>query len=92
MRIRPLVLELLEAHGPQTVDDLMRRVPGFARQQILAALQNARFLGEVDSERGGWRTRGEGKGQKPATYTLRSSRSVRPSARRVASVWELANL
>lgn len=74
---------LVIAAGAATVDDLMPKLEGFTRQQVMRALKAATDAGLIESD--GWTGPRPG-GSTPATY-----RAIRPRrSRPAASVWELA--
>lgn len=93
MSLVSLVAQVLNQHGPMTLDDVLRHAQGHTRVQVQKALENARALGRVKQVQRG--TGGPGRDKRPpgiwaagksgpVTYVRREP--VLPPA----SVWDLA--
>lgn len=92
MSLRATIIELVRELGSATVDELMPHMEEWSREQVLRAMQCARFerVLECDRNVGGSRKGGS----KPARYWLHPR--IQPPPPKVvpkplASVWELAN-
>jgi len=87
------VLALIKTRGPSTVDDLMPKIKGATRKQVLAALANARATGRLIPIMRKPRAKRVGSGSYPMTYSIASETSevVRPKLKKmpVNSVWDL---
>jgi hypothetical protein len=94
-RVTDLIVDL----GDATVDDLLPYLEGYARRQVINAMQNAASNGLVHVK-GPARRLGGGRGSAPSRYYPGPGEGRRAAQRRIhrdihtrppASVWELAH-
>lgn len=96
MSLRAEIIELVRERGSATVDELMPHMEEWTREQVLRAMQRAKFERVFECDRNvGGRVGGSRKGgSKPARYRLHPR--IQPPPPKVvpkplASVWELAS-
>lgn len=86
MNLMDSVFDLLHANPGATADDLMPKLPGYTRRQIMQALQNLAFTDRATCKRSP--SQGRGKGTKPGRYYPRgASRTVYVPRRHPLDVW-----
>lgn len=88
MSITKQAVAVINRLGHGTVDDVLRQMPGYTRDQLRRALKHAAYIGLISTD--GWCPQPRGssarRGSLPATYRAIKKTQSRPAA----SVWQFA--